>query len=103
MIDFVLNGIEEYTGVTIISNHSEKIKQVIIDDLGRGITIYQAKGGFGNHGEQNIIRDIIYTVITRLEVGNLQNKVDKIDPDAFIIYQSINDIKGGIVKKRALH
>ena len=103
MIDFVLNGIEEYTAVTIISPQNEHIKRMIIEDLGRGVTIYQAKGGYGTHGEQDTTTDIVYTVVTRLEVGNLQSKVNRLDPNAFMIYQSVNDIKGGIVKKRSLH
>lgn len=103
MIDFVVNGIEEYTGVTIISTRSEEVKNLIVEKLDRGVTVYRGKSGFGKRGEQHIDGDIIYTVMTRLEVGNLQSEVNKIDPDAFIIYQSINDIKGGIIKKRPLH
>jgi uncharacterized membrane-anchored protein YitT (DUF2179 family) len=103
MIDFVVNGIEEYTGITIISERSEEIKRLIIEKVGRGVTVYRGKSGYGKRGEKTVEHDIIYTVMTRLEVGNLQNEINKIDPEAFIIYQSINDIKGGFIKKRALH
>ena len=103
MIDFVVNGIEEYTGITFISDRSDQIKQLIIEKVGRGVTVYRGKSGYGKRGEKIAEHDIIYTVMTRLEVGNLQNEINKIDPEAFIIYQSINDIKGGIIKKRALH
>ena len=103
MIDFVVNGIEEYIGVTIISEKSLEIKKMITDELGRGVTIYLGKSGYGKKGEANQNREVIYSVMTRLEIGRLQVEVEKIDQDAFIIYQSINDIKGGIVKKRALH
>lgn len=103
MIDFIVNGIEEYTGITIISERSEEIKRLIIEKVGRGVTVYQGKSGYGKRGEKIVDHDIIYTVMTRLEVGNLQNEIDKIDPEAFIIYQSINDIKGGFIKKRPLH
>src|SRR5215510_557826 len=50
-VDFVIEGIEEYTGVTIISSHHEEIKQMIIDELGRGVTLYKGKGGFGKQGQ----------------------------------------------------
>jgi len=103
MIDFIVNGIEEYTGITIISERNEEIKRLIIEKVGRGVTIYKGKSGYGKRGEKVIEHDIIYTVMTRLEVGNLQNEINKIDPHAFIIYQSINDIKGGFIKKRPLH
>nr|WP_317174950.1 YitT family protein [Hymenobacter qilianensis] len=51
-LDFVLNGIEQYTGVTIISAQSEAIRQAVTTNLGRGVTIYQGKRGFGNRGVQ---------------------------------------------------
>jgi uncharacterized membrane-anchored protein YitT (DUF2179 family) len=89
--------------VTIISEKSDEIKTMIIEKIGRGVTIYKGKSGFGKRGQRSVDYDIIYTAMTRLEVGALQTEVDLIDTHAFIIYQSINDIKGGIVKKRAFH
>lgn len=103
MIDFVVNGIEEYIGVTIVSEKSKEIKQMIIDDLGRGVTIFLGKSGYGKKGETSMGIDVVYTALTRLEIGRLQLEVDKIDPNAFIVYQSLNNVKGGIVKKRVLH
>ena len=103
MIDYVVNGIEEYTGVTIISIHNDAIKNVITSRLQHGVTIYAATGGYGRHGAKSHDKDILYTVITRLEVSTLQTEINKIDPNALVIQQSINSIKGGIIKKRALH
>ena len=103
MIDYVVNGIEEYTAVTIISNHNDEIKEIIINRLHHGVTLYKGTSGFGRSGEKRLDYDILYTVITRLEVRNLQAEINKIDPDAVIIHQSVNGIKGGIIKKRALH
>jgi uncharacterized membrane-anchored protein YitT (DUF2179 family) len=100
-LDFIIEGIEEYTGVTIISSHSQKIKQMIIDTLGRGVTIYNGKSGFGNKGEKKDI-DIVYTVLTRLEVNRLNTELEKIDRSAFVIMSSIRDTKGGMIKKRPL-
>jgi uncharacterized membrane-anchored protein YitT (DUF2179 family) len=71
--------------------------------LGRGVTIYKGERGYGSRQHADAEIDIIYTVITRLEVQRLKNEVEKIDPDAFIIQHSINDTKGGMVKKRPLH
>lgn len=101
-LDFVVEGIEEYTGVTIISQQSEEIRKMIIEKMGRGLTIYQARGGYGNHGVQNEY-DVIYTVITRLEIRKLYIEIDKIDPKAFVVMNSINDTKGGMVKKKILN
>lgn len=100
-VDFILEGIEEYTGVTIISDYSEEIRQMILHILQRGVTIYSGKRGFGKHGEGYQDIDIIYTVLTRLEISRLQQEIHNIDPSAFVIMSSIKDTKGGMVKKRA--
>ena len=100
-LDFVIEGIEEYTGVTIISDSSEEIRQMIIDKLGRGLTIYKAKGGYGKQGVHKEY-DVIYTVITRLEIRRLNIEINKIDPKAFVVMGKINDTRGGMIKKRSL-
>lgn len=100
-VDFIIEGIEEYTGVTIISTHNEEIKNMIVNKLGRGVTIYKGKGGYGKKGAVDE-RNIIYTVITRLEISRMNTEVEKIDPNAFVVMTSVKDIKGGMVKKRRL-
>ncbi|MDP1843335.1 MAG: YitT family protein [Sediminibacterium sp.] len=100
-LDFVIVGVEEYTGVTIISVHSEKMRVMVTDILGRGVTVYSGKRGFGKHGHTHET-DIVYTVITRLEVSKLNTEVEKIDPNAFVVMNSIKDTKGGMIKKRVL-
>lgn len=100
-LDFIVEGIEEYTGVTIISPQNEQIAKMIKNSIGWGVTIYQGKGGFGNKGE-TILNDIVYTVITRLELNRLNEEIEKIDPNAFIVISSIKDIKRGMIKKRPL-
>src|SRR5215213_1696638 len=102
-IDFLLYGLEEYTGVTIISEHSEEVRMAIVERLDRGVTIYSGKGGYGKKGENIKDSEIIFTVVTRLEVGKLQTMINNIDPEAFIIQHSINDMQGGMIKKRRLH
>lgn len=101
-VDFIVEGIEEYTGVTIISPKSEEIRQMIIDKIGRGVTIYYGKKGYGKQGENANKTDIVYTVITRLEIAKLQTEIDKIDSDAFTVMSSVKDTKGGMIKKRPL-
>jgi uncharacterized membrane-anchored protein YitT (DUF2179 family) len=99
-VDFVIEGVEEYIGVTVISTHSEEIRVMIIEKMAKGVTIYQGKRGFGKTGESLSHTDIIYSVITRLEVSRLQTEIQKIDPHAFIIMNSVRDLKGGMIKKR---
>jgi uncharacterized membrane-anchored protein YitT (DUF2179 family) len=98
-VDYIVNGIEQYTGVTVISEKNVQIKKFIINQMKRGVTIYKGEGGYG---EKKDI-DILYTVVTKLEMGKLQTAIRQIDPDAFVIQQQIADIKGGVVKRPALH
>jgi uncharacterized membrane-anchored protein YitT (DUF2179 family) len=100
-IDFIIEGIEEYTGVTIISRKNEEISQVITEKLERGVTIYKGVKGFGKHGLMQET-NIVFTVVTRLEVSRLKTEILAIDPKAFLILHSISDTKGGMIKKRPL-
>ena len=102
-VDFVITGIEEYVGVTIISEEAEQIHDAIIENLGMAVTVYKGEGGFGKKGKQQSERKILYSVVTRLEVQKLKLEIDKIDPDAFVVQHTINDTRGGMIKKRPLH
>ncbi len=102
-IDFVVSGIEEYVGVTIISGKSEEIRLVIVEKLGHGCTLYQGKRGYAQNGEVLEDTEIIYTLITRLELTKLQTEIDKIDSNAFTVMHSIKDAKGGMIRKKTKH
>lgn len=102
-IDFILHGIEEYTAITIISLKSEEIKEAITHRLHRGVTIYKGSGGLGSTGESSTDRDILYCVVTRLEIGNIKNVIKEIDPSAFVTTHSLSEVDGGLIKKPALH
>jgi len=102
-VDFIIQGIEEYTGVTIISAKSQEIKQGIIDSLGRGVTIYKGERGYGGHIYQEKEIDIIFTVVTRLEVPKLKEEVTRIDRKAFMFMNVVTDTTGGMIKRRPLH
>jgi uncharacterized membrane-anchored protein YitT (DUF2179 family) len=103
-INFVIEGLEEYTGVTIISGESEAIKRELVMNLGRGITVYKGERGFLKESfDVSHPVDIIYTVVTRLEVRRLRNIVHEIDPRAFIFTGIIKEAAGGVLKRRARH
>src|SRR5690349_3074827 len=101
-VDFLIEGIEEYMGVTIISIKNDEIPQMIADKIGRGVTVYKGIGGFGKKGHVNHEMDIVFTVVTRLEISRLRSEIEKIDDDAFVVMHSIKDTKGGMIKKRPL-
>jgi uncharacterized membrane-anchored protein YitT (DUF2179 family) len=97
MIDFLIHGIEEYTAVIIMSERCQDIRERIIHELKRGVTVYKAKGGLSNEK-----RDVIYCVVTRLEIGSVKQVAWDIDPSAFIITHLLADAEGGVIKQTVL-
>ena len=101
-VDFIVSGIEEYVGVTIISEKSDEIRMAIIEKLGRGCTIYSGKDGNNKKGEPLKNIEIVYTLVTRLELSKLHREIDLVDSEAFVVMQNIKDAKGGLIKKRRM-
>jgi len=99
-VDFILEGIEEYTGVTIVSSKADALREMISYQLNQGVTVYKGERGYGKTGDTLHNTKIIYTVVTRLEIRTLKNEVYKIDPNAFMVMNSVKDTVGGMTKKR---
>ena len=103
-IDYVVEGLQAYTGVTIVSGKSDAIKYQLVNKLGRGITVYKGERGFlPGKFEVSSECDIIFTVITRLELRKLKNLVYDVDPKAFVFANTIKEASGGIIKRRHAH
>lgn len=102
-VDFLLSGIEEYIGVTIISPDFEKIRRLLVNELHRGVTVYKTEGGFGKTGANSEERRALFCAVTRLELTGLLTEIERIDSSAFVIQQSIKDTRGGMIKKRPFH
>lgn len=103
-ISYVIEGLEEYTGVTIISGKSDEIKKQLVISLGRGITIYKGERGYMKESfDVHHDCDIVFTICTRLEVRRLRNVVHGIDPKAFIFTNTIKEAAGGILKHHRGH
>lgn len=100
-VDFVVEGVEEYIGVIIVSSHHEEIRTMIVEKIRSGVTLYSGLRGHGKRGELQHT-EILFTVVTRLEIARLQNEVKKIDPIAFVATHIVQSTQGGIVKKRPL-
>ena len=92
-VDFVVNGIAEDIGVTIVSPKYQVIRKVINDELRHGVTLYRSDGGY--HNPEGEPRDVLYVVITRFELTRLLREVELIDPDAFIVQTKLRDVRGG--------
>jgi uncharacterized membrane-anchored protein YitT (DUF2179 family) len=105
-IDYLVEGVEEYTGVTIISEKSAKVKRILMTKFGRGITIYKGKRSMiGKNADLEGVADmeIIFTIVTKLEIGKVKKLVNEVDENAFVYCSPISNTKGGVLKKRPLH
>jgi uncharacterized membrane-anchored protein YitT (DUF2179 family) len=96
-LEFILHGIEEYTAITIMSPASQSIREGIVGEMGRGVTVYKAWGG--KTGED---REILYCVVTRLEIGRVMRIIDGFDATAFVIQHPLADVRGGVVHRHSL-
>lgn len=94
-VDFLIHGVEEYTAVIIVSERSAEIREAVISCLRRGITVYKGRGGMTDQEQ-----DILFCVVTRLEIGRVKNAAQSIDPTAFIVVHPLADAEGGVVKRR---
>jgi len=97
-VDFLLHGVDEHTAITIISDKSDDIRTAIIRDLHRGVTIYKGEGGM-----ERVSQDILFCVVTRLEIGRVKTTAHEIDPTAFIVVYPLADVEGGVIKKLVSH
>lgn len=101
--DYVVDGFEEYTAMTIISSKYEEIKSTIVNDFEKAISIYKGERGYlpGNF-DIKYDCEIIVTIVTRLEIHRMRTAIFEVDPNAFLYISSIKEVKGGVVK-RGLH
>lgn len=97
-LDFVIYGLEEFTAVTIFSRESRAIKAGIIGELGRGVSVLRGYGGLS--GDE---QEVLYCVVTRLEVGRVKAIVRTHDRSAFVVYHALADVDGGVVKRPRRH
>jgi uncharacterized membrane-anchored protein YitT (DUF2179 family) len=97
-IDIIIEGIDESKSVTIISDKSSEISEVIIARLGRGVTHIYGRGGYS--GEE---KELLYCIVTRLELAKLKAIVEDIDPTAFVAVEHVHDVMGGRFQKKSIH
>jgi uncharacterized membrane-anchored protein YitT (DUF2179 family) len=99
--DYVVDGIEQYTSINIISAQHEKVKDFLVNEMGKGITVYKGQRGY-LPGSFAIKEDceIIVTIVTRLEINQIQDSISEIDPKAFMYIQNVKEAAGGILKER---
>ncbi|MEQ8924630.1 MAG: YitT family protein [Fulvivirga sp.] len=99
-MDYIIQGIEEYLGVWVISKNSAIIKENMVNEMGMGVTVFKGSGGYGKNGLIMDENDILCTVVSRLELLKINRLLEKTDPSAFIIVQGIRDVRGGVLNRK---
>jgi len=98
MIDVVLKGLDESYAVMIVSDEYEEIADALMHRLGRGVTYLHGKGAYTGDDKQ-----VLYCVVTRLEVVKLKEIALEKDETAFVTINPVHDIVGGRFKKKSIH
>lgn len=101
-IDFIVHGIEEYTAILIVSEEYEDIREQV-SAAGWGLTVLKGAQGHGKRGDMPEDVDVLYVVVTRLEISRLRSTILTIDPKAFLIQYPVDDVLGGQIKSLPLH
>jgi uncharacterized membrane-anchored protein YitT (DUF2179 family) len=102
--DYVVDGFEEYTALTVISGKHEAIKSIIVNDFNKAISVYKGERGYlpsSFHIKNDC--DIVMTIVTRLEIHRMRNAILEEDPNAFVFIQSIKEVTGGVIKQKVKH
>lgn len=100
--DYVVDGIEEYTAMNIVSGQFEEIKMYLSTEMRKGMTVYKGERGYlPDSFDVKADCDIIVIIVTRLEIKQIQEAVMVIDPRAFVYVQSIKEAAGGVLKPRS--
>ena len=97
-LDFLLHGLEEYTAITIVSEQSDLIRDAINCRLERGVTVFKGRGGRSGHE-----LEILFCVVTRLEIGKIFDIVSEFDTAAFVTVHPLADASGGVLKRTVHH
>lgn len=102
--DYVVDGFEEYTALTIISKEYDMVKSIIVNDFKKAISVYKGERGYlPGTFDLKYDCDIVMTVVTRLELHRIKGAILNADPKAFFYVQSIKEVTGGVVKKLRKH
>jgi len=101
-IDFIIHGIEEYTAIIVVSTKGEELKEAIAAQLNLGVTVLSSEGGMGRSGTSDV-QTMLYSVVTRLEIGKVKNLVNEMDPAAFITTHGLSAVEGGLIKRPLIH
>ncbi len=97
VIDIVIDGFSEAKSVNIVSNNAKEIGDSLIKNMDIGVTYINAKGGYSG-----VEKELIFCVVSRLELTSLKSIVKSIDPKAFISVENVHEVEGTRIKDHQL-
>ncbi|MFK4334686.1 uncharacterized membrane-anchored protein YitT (DUF2179 family) [Bacillus sp. RC240] len=90
VIDFIVEGMDTKTAVTIISNQPDLIRETITKNMTRGVTVLEGRGGYTGKN-----KEVLYIVINKQELVKLKQVISRVDEDAFVVIHDVRDVLGG--------
>lgn len=90
VIDFIVEGLNTKTAVTIISDQPDVIRDTITKNMTRGVTVLEGRGGYTGRN-----KEVLYVVINKQELVKLKQVISKADEDAFVVIHDVRDVLGG--------
>ncbi|APM38996.1 YitT family protein [Clostridium kluyveri] len=97
MIDITVEGLDESKAVLIITDKSQDITDALLARLGRGVTLLDGKGGY-----TNTPTNVLYVIVSRLEISKLKSIVSDFDKNALITIGHV-EVSGKSYKKKSIH
>lgn len=96
-IDITVEGLDESKSVIVVSEKNKEISEAIMDRLGRGLTLLDGKGAYSGSST-----NVIYVIVSRLEIAKLKNIVHGFDEDALLTVASV-EATGKRYGKKSIH
>ena len=88
-LDYTLSAGSGAQQALIITSRPDDIRRALLNDLGRGVTILEGRGGYTGEA-----RAVLLCVVARSEVSLLQALISRHDPHAFVIIGEAREVLG---------
>lgn len=98
LIDIMIDGLDEAKAAMIVSDHADEIAEAISARLGRSVTYLEGMGGYSKEK-----KEVLYSVVTRLEIAKLKGIINDKDENAFVTINDVYEVMSGKHKKKAIH
>jgi len=90
MMDIVIVGLDELKSVIIISSKPKEITELIMHEMGLGLTVIYGRGGYSGDA-----RELLFVIVERLDLSDLKEIVLKKDPSAFMAIENLHEVVYG--------